>query len=129
LDIARKIFAVLAGLFVIGVVIQFFLAGLGLLGGESMQAHIDFGWFPVHLFPILMLIVAAIARVGRTLLLMTLALAIVTFVQPFWVTEFEGEVLGALHILGALVMFGIAESLARRAMPLMRGSTSTTTVP
>jgi hypothetical protein len=36
---ARKIYVGLAWVFVVAVGVQFFLAGLGVLGGESIEAH------------------------------------------------------------------------------------------
>ena len=39
MDGARKFFVGLAWLFVLAVAIQFLLAGLGVLGGESIDAH------------------------------------------------------------------------------------------
>jgi hypothetical protein len=116
----RPVYVFLAVLFVIGVAVQFFLAGLGLLGGETMQAHNDFGWAALHLFPILMLLIGLTARLPRLLLGMTFVLAVVVFVQPLWVTEFRGEVLGALHVLGALVIFAISRDLAERGVRLLR---------
>ncbi len=40
---ARAVYAVLAWLFFAAVVCQVFLAGIGLLGGGDMGAHIGFG--------------------------------------------------------------------------------------
>jgi hypothetical protein len=116
--VARRILTGLAWLYVLGIVVQFFLAGLGLLGGESMTAHSDFGWSVLHLFPILLIIAAAVGRVGRNLLIMVVALAVVGFVQPLWVTEFRGELLGAMHVLGALVIFVLAHNVARASTRL-----------
>jgi hypothetical protein len=54
--------------------------------------------------------------VGRTLLLLSLALTIVALIQPFWVTEFRDEFLGSMHVLGALAIFTLAHHVAQRAM-------------
>ena len=113
--IARPIFVVLAMLFAVGVVVQYFSAGLGLLGGETMQFHIDFGWAAMHLFPILMFVVALLSRLSRGLLIMSLVLAVLTFLQPIWVAEFRGEFLGAMHVLGALIIAFLARDIAERA--------------
>jgi hypothetical protein len=106
---------VLAWLFVLAVLLQFFFAGLGLLGGESMSLHKDFGWMPVHSFPVLLLIAAFFAKAGRTNLILCLVLVILTGVQPIWVTEFRGEFLGSMHILGAAAILGLAHAIAQRA--------------
>jgi hypothetical protein len=39
MNVGRKFFVGLAWLFVLAVAIQFLLAGLGVLGGESMEPH------------------------------------------------------------------------------------------
>ena len=110
--IARRVLLVLSWLFVLGVVVQFFLAGLGTLGGESMDAHEALGYMVLHFFPVIMLVVAFFARVPRTVLVLTLVLAVVTFVQPIWVTEFRGEFLGAMHILGAAIILALGYAVA-----------------
>jgi hypothetical protein len=66
MKVARKIFVGLAWLFVLAVAIQFLLAGLGVLGGESLEAHRQWGFLALHLIPILMLIAAIVGRMGRT---------------------------------------------------------------
>jgi hypothetical protein len=52
--------------------------------------------------------------------IMTLALVVAAFIQPFWVTQFRGETLGAFHLIGALVIFALAHDIARRSMREMR---------
>jgi hypothetical protein len=51
-------------------------------------------------------------------------LAIIALIQPFWVTEFRGEFLGSMHVLGALVIFTLAHHVSLRAMREMRGSSA-----
>jgi hypothetical protein len=122
MNIARKILVGLAWLYVLGVVIQFFLAGLGLpqLGGEGMEAHEGFGYSALHLTPILFIILAFVARAPNNLKILTVVFAVISFVQPIWASEFEGEILASLHILGALVIFALAHTIARQATDLMR---------
>ena len=120
--IARPVFVVLAMLFAVGVVVQYLSAGLGLLGGETMQFHIDFGWAALHLFPILMFLIALLSRLSRALLIMSFALAVVTFLQPIWVAEFRGEFLGAMHLLGAIVIAYLARDIAERSYRYWRSN-------
>jgi hypothetical protein len=79
METARKIFVGLAWLFVLAVAIQFLLAGLGVLGGESLEAHRLWGYFALHLIPILMLIAAIVGRMGRTVIGATVALFVLVF--------------------------------------------------
>ena len=84
MDVARKLFVGLAWLFVLAVAIQFLLAGLGVLGGESIEPHRLWGFFVLHLIPILMLIAAIVGRMGRTVIALTVALFLLVFVQPLF---------------------------------------------
>jgi hypothetical protein len=74
MDAARKIFVGLAWLFVLAVAIQFFLAGLGVLGGESLEAHRQWGFIVLHLLPILMIVATIVGRMGRTVIGLTVLL-------------------------------------------------------
>jgi hypothetical protein len=125
--ILRRVFAVLAWLYVAAVVIQIFLAGLGLpeLGGRGMAMHAGFGYVAVHMTPILLVLLASISRVGKALIWWTVATAVVAFVQPIWVTAFQGEVLASLHVLGALVLLALSFQVARLATVRMRAEVST----
>jgi hypothetical protein len=118
--IARPVFAVLAALFTIGIVVQYLLAGVGILGGGSMEAHEVFGYAVLHFFPVLMLIAALLARLPKGLVIMAGVLMLVTLVQPIWVTAFRDEFLGAFHFLGALVIFALSRDLAERGMRAWR---------
>ncbi|HEY7465385.1 MAG TPA: DUF6220 domain-containing protein [Dehalococcoidia bacterium] len=109
-----------AWLYVLGVVIQFFFAGLGALGGEDYKAHEGFGWSALFLTPILLLVLTFVAGASLVTRVMTLALVVVAFIQPFWVTEFRDETLGAFHVVGALVIFALAHDIARRSVREMR---------
>lgn len=119
---ARRILVVAAWLYVLGVAVQFLLAGLGTLGGESLSAHEGFGWSALHLTPIIIAVAAWFARAPMTLLVLCVIFAVVAIVQPYWVSEFRGEFLGSMHILGALVIFVLAHAIAQRATALLRSS-------
>ena len=74
MEMARKSFVVLAWLFVLAVAIQFLLAGLGILGGESIEAHRWWGFVVLHPIPILMLVAAIVGRMGRSVIGLTVLL-------------------------------------------------------
>ena len=123
---ARKILTGLLWLYLIGVLVQFFLAGLGLpeLGGEGMDAHEGFGYSALHLTPILFLIIAFFAKVSKRMLILMVVFAVIAFVQPIWASEFSGEFLAAMHILGAAVILMMAHMLATMATRQMRGEST-----
>jgi hypothetical protein len=112
---ARKAFVVLSWLFVLAVAIQFLLAGLGVLGGESLEPHRQWGFIVLHLIPILMLIAAIIGRMGRTVIVLTVVLFLLVFLQPLFVDpELHPRWLRSLHVLNALFIFALGYHLAQR---------------
>jgi Family of unknown function (DUF6220) len=124
---ARRIFVGLAWLFVLAVAIQFLLAGLGVLGGESLEAHRQWGFVVLHLVPILMFTAAIIGRMGRTVISLTVALFLLVFLQPLFADpEIDPVWLRSLHVLNALFIFVLGQYLAQRATRTVRGMTDAT---
>jgi hypothetical protein len=112
---ARYAFLVLSWLFLAGVVVQTFLAGLGLFGDRDFSMHVNVGWI-LHLAPILVLLAAAVARVGARTLWLTLALAIVVFITPLLpMLRSDLPEAAALHPVFALITFGLSFVVARAA--------------
>jgi hypothetical protein len=117
----RKIFVLFAWVFVLAVAIQFLLAGLGILGGESMEAHRQWGFVALHLIPILMLIAAAVGRMGRVVIGASLGLFLLVFLQPlFAAPDLDPRWLRSLHVLNALFIFALGYYLARRGSAAIR---------
>jgi hypothetical protein len=126
MTVLRRVFAVLAWVYLAAVVVQFFLAGLGLpqLGGEGMGIHAEFGYIAVHMTPILLILFAAISRAGWVLIGWTVLLAVVAFMQPIWVTAFQGEALASIHVLGAVALLALTYYVARQATGKVRAQPS-----
>jgi len=124
MDAARKIFVGLAWLFVLAVAIQFLLAGLGVLGGESLEAHRQWGFIVLHLLPILMIVATIVGRMGRTVIGLTVLLFVLVFVQPLFAdSALDPRWLRSLHVLNALFIFALASYLAQRGTKTVRGRT------
>jgi hypothetical protein len=128
MQIWRYLLAATSVLFLVGVVVQVFLAGMGLsrLGGGDMATHIDFGYI-LSLAPVVPLILAWPARAGRNTAILCALLLVDTFVQTL-LPEARGSLpfVAALHPVNALVVFGLSLLVARRAVVLARGSASAT---
>jgi hypothetical protein len=121
MDVARKFFVWFAWLFVLAVAIQFLFAGLGILGGESLEPHRQWGFIVLHLIPILMLIAAIIGRMGRTVIVLTVVLFLLVFLQPLLVDpELDPHWLRSLHVLNALFIFALGYHLAQRGTRTVR---------
>lgn len=116
----RLAFAVVAWLFVVGVVIQVFLAGAGLFKLMDFTTHAGLGW-TIAVVPLVMLVLALVAHVDRRTGLLSIALAVVTAIQPeLAAARNENPVLAAFHPVNALLIFWLAWTVARRSNELLR---------
>lgn len=117
---ARYAYLVLAWAFLVGVVVQVFFIGLALFAGrENLELHVTLGWI-LHLAPILILAVAALARAGRPRVLEAFALAVVVFIVPILATLRESSpVVAALHPVAALLSFWLSIVVARGASSIL----------
>ena len=118
---ARYVFVAFVWIYVAAILFQVFLAGIGLFGAaKDFEPHAGLGWI-LHLVPVLLLIVAAVARVGSSLLRLTAALLVVQFVQPILATlRNDAPVAAAFHPVLALVIFWLALTIGLKAWRLVR---------
>jgi nicotinamide riboside transporter PnuC len=118
---ARYLYAALAWAFVAGVILQVFFIGLGLfVGRENLALHVNFGWL-LHQGPIPVLVVAALARAGRTQIMQTAALAVLVFFVPILAAvRTDLPFVAAFHPVGAVLAFWLATVVARGATRLAR---------
>ena len=134
----------LVSLYFIGVIVQFFLVGVGLFGmkagsnidnAKSLDAHRGFGYILVDFVGGLLLIATLIAwqkPLGRKVGLYIL-LCLLGVVQGVLATEgFHHKYIGMFHPVVALVLLGLSgrlaqtawtEARARRAEPLPAATT------
>jgi Zn-dependent protease with chaperone function len=118
---ARYVFLAMVWIYVAGILFQVFLAGIGLFGAaKDFEPHAGLGWI-LHLVPVLLLIAAAVARVGSRLLWWTATLLVVQFVQPILATlRNDQPVAAAFHPVLALVIFWLAVTIGVKAWQLVR---------
>ena len=117
---ARWLFLALVVLYLAAVLFQVFLAGAALFGTDrSFETHRSLGYL-IHLTPIPLILVAAVARVGRRLLLWTAALFVVQGIQPL-LPMLRGDLpwAAALHPVLALIVFWLGISIALQAWQLV----------
>jgi hypothetical protein len=106
----RTAYVALAGLLLLTVVYQFVTAGLIIFEGKDTDAH-GAGAGIAHLWPLLMIIVAAVGKLGRTLILFAVGLLVlVTFQSAIP----EGD-LAVIHPLVALVIAFVGHAALQRA--------------
>jgi Family of unknown function (DUF6220) len=117
---SRLGFAVVAWLFVIGIVIQVFLAGAGLFKLTDFTLHGSLGW-TLPLVPPVLVILGFVAGVGRRTLFLSIALMVLTMLQPeLAAARHENPVIAAFHPVNALLVFWLAWTVARRGTDLVR---------
>ena len=124
--VSRIIYLLLAGLFAGGIGIQVFLAGAGVLVNPSYFAmHASFAHI-LELFPLLMVIVALVARLPWRQVGLTALLFVLFMLQYFFlygVAAATGIVmLRAFHAVNALAMFWAALYLFGSTRKLLRAT-------
>jgi len=111
----RIAYVLVAWLYLAGLAAVAFAAGLGLFGGSTMQLHRESGYI-LHLAPILLLLAAWGARVGRPTMWWVVALSVSGLIQPMLPILRESvPFLAALHPLNAMVLFYLAFTVAWRS--------------
>ena len=131
----RRVFTVLAALLVLVVVAQFFLAASGAFdtapNDESFRPHRALG-YAIFLLPVVMTIVAALARLPGRLIGMTALVAGLTAVQVMIAvlarafndtgdtSTTAGQLVFGLHAINGLIILKVAGTVARQARALSR---------
>ena len=117
----RVAFAAVGWLFLACVLIQFFLAGLGVFAGpQNFEVHRQFGYLFGWL-PVIMLVLAAVGRLGRRWIgLSALLIGLFTMQSVFVILRESLPAVAALHPVNAVAIFFIAQHVARSSRSLLR---------
>jgi Family of unknown function (DUF6220) len=108
----------LAALFVLAVILQVFLAGLGIFGAKSFSAHKDFGWI-LHTTTIVLFLLSIAGPRTRADMGMAFGLFALCTVQVSIVGDSVREDapgVAALHPVLALFILGLAGWIAWRTL-------------
>lgn len=120
MSIARGAYAIASWIFLVGVLVQVFLAGAGLFKLTDFTLHAGFGWL-LSAGPILLLVLALLARLDRRTTLLTVALMIVAIIQPeLAAARHDYPVLAAFHPVNALLLSLLAWLVAYRSIEMVR---------
>jgi len=116
----RIAFAAAAWLYLAGVVLQVFLAGMSIFEFADWTFHAELGW-GLGSAPIVLLVLALLARLERSTVWLTVGLTVAALVQPELAAARDvAPVLAALHPVNALVVFWLAWVVARRSADHVR---------
>ena len=110
---ARVILFGLAAIYLAGVVVQFFLAGLGTFGATTFDAHRAVG-LGLGLVSLIMLVLAFVGKVPRSLIALTFTLFGLNVVQLV-LAQIDIEEIAALHVVNALAVVYVAHELVQRS--------------
>jgi hypothetical protein len=103
-------------LIAVGVVVQVFLAGLGIFGAESFSAHETFGWI-LHTTAIVLFLLALLGPRTRRTIGLSFGLLVLITIQIMLVgARDDTPYLAALHPVLALFVLGLALHIG---MPLV----------
>ena len=121
--IGPRIYLALVWLYLAGIVVQTFLAGAALFSpGGSFEAHRNLGYI-LHLVPVLLLIVAVVGRVGRDIIMWTVALLIVQGIQPLLpMLRSDYPLIAAFHPVLVLGIFWLGINIGLKAWRLVRAA-------
>jgi hypothetical protein len=114
----------LALLIAIGVVVQVFLAGLGIFGAESFSAHEGFGWSLHTTAIVLFLLALAGPRTRRTIGMSFGLLALMTVQIMLVETRDDTPWVAAFHPVLALFVLGLAFHIGMPALSRRRGASA-----
>ena len=111
---ARKIRFWLVAIFLIGIPVQFYLAGRGVFGAGTYDAHKNVG-DAMHAISILVFLVSFFGADMRNARDIGLGFALFVFmtIQAI-IPSFKHPEIGALHPLNALIVLGIAVHMLMR---------------
>jgi hypothetical protein len=110
---ARVLFFGLAVIYLAGVVVQFFLAGLGTFGATSFDSHQAFG-LVLALLTLILLVLAVVGKVPRLLILLSVALLGLNVLQMF-LAQVDVDEIAALHVVNALAIVFVAVEIVQRS--------------
>jgi hypothetical protein len=109
---ARILYFGLAALYLAAVVVQFFLAGLGTFGGD-FDPHAVLG-FIIGIGSLALLVVAAVGRLPRTMLGLTVLLVGLNVLQ-FVLPNIDTDEIAALHPVNGVAIVFLAHVLMQRS--------------
>ncbi|HSE80736.1 MAG TPA: DUF6220 domain-containing protein [Gaiellaceae bacterium] len=109
----RVVFYGFAVIYLIGVIVQFFLAGLALFGSTSYDAHQGLGYL-LGVLAVVLLVIAVAAKLPRSLTGLSITLVVLNVVQIVLLRSDIAEI-DALHVVNALAIAFVANVLAHRS--------------
>jgi hypothetical protein len=104
----------LAWVVLANLLLQFYLAGMALVGATTFEFHRTLGYLlaiPILLLPVL----ALVGGLGRRLIGLSALLVVLTIIQVMLPSlRFSFPFVAALHVVNALALLGVSAAVARQ---------------
>jgi hypothetical protein len=115
-SVSRNIYVALTWLFVVGLLVQVFLAGRGVFDSPlEFETHRTFG-YTLELVPIILLVLGLIGGLGRRLAIFAVAVFLMFLLQSVLVLARESSpMIAALHPVNGFLILLVAIAMAREA--------------
>jgi hypothetical protein len=117
--VISRIHMVLGGITMLLIVLQFFLAGVGIFGAGDIEMHRVIGYI-ITLIAAALLLLALAGALGRQRILFSALLLVLTIVQIALIESNEPWI-EAFHPLNGLLILGAGAQLMRHGREAMRG--------
>ncbi len=119
----QRLYSALAVVFLLGVVVQVFLAGAGIFDSVSWLGYHAILGYSLTLIPLLMLILGLVGKLPRSVNWLTTLLLLLVYLQSLFIRIPHGlgvPILSALHPVIALVIFTLPLYLIYNVRLIMR---------
>ena len=114
-----RLHMILGGITMLLIVLQFFLAGVGIFGAGDIELHRSVGYL-IAVLAALLLLLALAGTLGRERILFSTALLVLMIVQIALIESDEPWVM-AFHPLNGLLILGAGSQMMRYGREAMRG--------
>ncbi len=110
----------LAAVWTIGLLLQFYAAGFGIIGGGTMEAHQRLGWLLIPI-AVATLLASLAARAGWPVVVRFLAAAALVGLQPalILVVRHYAPPLAAIHAVNGVFVLAFVTDALRRTWPAL----------
>jgi len=118
--LVQRIRLVVVGLFLLGLLVQFYLAGRGAFGASSYSTHKDFGDV-LHLLTPVILILTLVSPVTRNRVdVIHSVLLVLLYEVQLALADLDHPDVGAFHPVNGVLILAVTYSLLRRDLRAVR---------
>src|SRR5436190_23705522 len=118
--LVQRIRLIVVAVFVLGIFVQFYLAGRGVFGASSFSSHRTFGDILGYFPPVVLVLTLLHRRTRNRVDIIHAILLLVLFEVQFALADLEHPNVGAFHPVNGTLILLVALSLLRRDIRAVR---------